>query len=596
MPKYVIGIDLGTTNCVIAYSPLDVEKAEVHILPIPQLVTPAVVDHRDSLPSFLYLPTDTELQGTDYSFGKHAEGVPVSVAGEIARKKTADVPDRSIIAAKSWLCHSKVDRRQPILPWNAPESVPKISPLTATQRYLEHLIETWNDAFPDAPIAQQEVVITVPASFDAGARELTREAAIAAGLPEDKLVFLEEPQAAIYAWLNEVGDSWRKNLKLGNTLLVCDVGGGTTDLTLVGVEQEDGDLILKRIAVGEHLLVGGDNMDLALAHYASELLNEKGINLDPWQSVSLWHSCRDAKESLFDMDKGGKTYPVSVLGRGKKMIGGTISVDVNREKASDILCSGFFPKCEKSDKPKRRGMIGFKEIGLPFEHDTAITRHLGAFLSSHDAMPTHVLLNGGVFKANGLRQQLFEVLDAWFPSHKVEHVQSQSGLDHSVAFGAAYYGWMKLRGGIRIRSGTAQSYYVGIETAGLAVPGASRPLKALCVAPFGMEEGTSVDVPGGEIGLVVGETAHFRIFSSTVRKDDKPGDVLDYSHITSQTADLQETDSMETLLSANDATDDYVPIKFHTNVTELGIMELWCDSTISEQCWKLEFSVRDDEA
>ena len=596
MSKFVIGIDLGTTNCVIAYSPLGVDKADVRILPIPQLVAPAVIENRDSLPSFLYLPTDTELQGTDYTFGEKTKKKPISVAGEIARKKTADVPDRSISAAKSWLCHSKVDRRQPILPWNAPESVTKISPLTATQRYLEHLIKTWNNTFPDAPIAQQEIVLTVPASFDASARELTREAAIAAGLPENNLVFLEEPQAAIYAWLNEVGDSWRKNLRLGNTLLVCDVGGGTTDLTLVGVEQEEGDLILKRIAVGEHLLVGGDNMDLALAHYASELLNELGTNLNPWQSVALWHSCREAKESLLDGNKAGKPYPVSVLGRGKKLIGGTISVDLDGEKASEILRSGFFPICDKTDKPKRRGLVGFREIGLPFEQDTAITRHLGAFLFSHDAMPTHVLLNGGVFKAAALRQRLFEVLDAWFPSQKVEHVQSQSGLDHSVAFGAAYYGWMKLRGGIRIRGGTARSYYVGIETAGLAVPGAPRPLKAICVAPFGMEEGTSADVPGGEIGLVVGETAHFRIFSSTVRKEDKPGDVLDSSHITSQTADLQETDSMETLLSANDTADDYVPVKFHTNVTELGIMELWCDSTISEQCWKLEFSVRNEDA
>jgi len=612
MKKYVVGIDLGTTHCVLAYARLESEKPEVQLLPIPQLIAPATTENRESLPSFLYLPTEVELQGTDY--GRQP------VVGEIARKRSAEVPDRTISAAKSWLCHSKVDRRQPILPWNTSEKeIPKISPLLATQQYLEHLIAVWEAEFPDAPIAEQEIVLTVPASFDASARELTREAAIAAGLPSSTLVFLEEPQAAIYAWLEEVGDGWRRTLKLGDSLLVCDVGGGTTDLTLIGVEQEQGDLILKRIAVGDHLLIGGDNMDLALAHYVAELFAEKGTNLDPWQSVSLWHSCRAAKENLLGPASskgttpappeegnnspplegvGGGHYAISVLGRGSKLIGGTISVDVKKTEAVNRLQEGFFPICAISDKPRRRGSVGFREIGLPFEQDTAITRHLGAFLSAHGASPSHVLLNGGVFRAQSLRERLFVVLENWFPANKPQHLESQAGLDHSVARGAAYYGWTKQRGGVRIRGGTARSYYVGIETAGLAIPGAPRPLKALCVAPVGMEEGTSADVPSDEIGLIVGETAHFRFFSSTVRKDDRPGTILDSSHITSAEADLQEGDSMETVLPATDAdgneTDDYIPIRFRTNITELGIMELWCDSTISDKQWKLEFSVREE--
>ncbi len=615
MKQYILGIDLGTTNSVLAYSELSGESPEVRLLPIPQLVAPATLENRDSLPSFLYLPSETEQKGNDYRLpttgkkGKPAPS-PESVVGELARWRSAEVPDRTVSAAKSWLCHSKVDRREPILPWNAPEEVPKISPLLATQRYLEHLIAVWEKEFPEAPIAEQEVVLTVPASFDASARELTREAAIAAGLPAEML-FLEEPQAAIYAWLEEVGDSWRKTLTLEDTLLICDVGGGTTDLTLIGVEQEEGDLILKRIAVGEHLLIGGDNMDLALAHYAAGLLAERGTQLDPWQTVSLWHSARAAKEALLAVDekgekdggksgksKKGSTYPISVLGRGTKLIGGTITVDLEKEKVAELLGDGFFPDCELSEKPRRRGMSGFKELGLPFEQETGITRHLGAFLSAHGAKPTHVLLNGGVFKAPLLHERLFEVLGHWFPDRPPQVLESASGLDHAVARGAAYYGWTKQRGGVRIRGGTARSYYIGIETAGLAIPGAPRPLKALCVAPFGMEEGTSCDVPSAEIGLVVGETAHFRFFSSTLRKQDKPGAVLDASHFGAAESDLQETDSMEAELPATagegEPEEDYIPVRFRTRITELGTMELWCDSAVADRHWKLEFSVREE--
>lgn len=615
MKKYVVGIDLGTTHCVVAYVPLDAEKAEVRLLPIEQSVAPSTWENRDSLPSFLYVPTEKECEGTDYvreSSSRGASSSPFTIVGEIARKRSTEVPDRTISAAKSWLCNTKVDRREAILPWNCGEEVPKISPLLATQRLLEQLVESWENAFPDAPIHQQEVVLTVPASFDASARELTREAAIAAGLPLENLLFLEEPQAAIYAWLQEVGEQWRKTLKLGDTLLICDVGGGTTDLTLIGVEEEQGDLVLKRLAVGDHLLVGGDNMDLTLAHHAAELLAEKGTILDPWQSVSLWYHCRAAKEFLLceDMktkknaDAGGKSnpdsYPISVLGRGRKLIGGTITVEMQKQRANELLKEGFFPNCEITERPKRRSQSGFRELGLAFEQDTGITRHLGAFLSAHGVSPTHVLLNGGVFKAEPLKNRLFQVLEDWFPDRKVRHLQSLAGLDHAVALGAAYYGWMKNNGGIRIRGGTARSYYVGIETAGLAIPGAPRPLKALCVAPFGMEEGSSNDVPSDEIGLIVGEPAHFRFFSSTTRKEDRPGTLLDSSHITSSEADLQETDSMETELSGpqtdseEPVNEEYVPVRFQTHITELGMMELWCRAVHCDQKWKLEFSVRED--
>jgi len=591
--KYIIGIDLGTTNSALAYAALDAEHPEVKILPIPQLVAPSTVEPRPLLPSFLYVGSKAEASSKAYDL-PWAAGRDYAV-GEFARRQSADLPDRTVGAAKSWLAHSKVDRHQAILPWGAGEDVSKVSPVTAAKRYLEHLIGAWTQALPEAPIGDQQVVLTVPASFDASARELTREAALAAGLP-DSLVLLEEPQAAVYAWLAAMGERWRKVLKVGETLLVCDVGGGTTDLSLVGVAEEDGELVLRRIAVGSHLLVGGDNMDLLLAHHVAGMFAKKGVQLDPWQSVSLWHSCRAAKETLLSPN-GPKKHPISVLGRGSKLIGGTVTVEVDRAGVTELLTNGFLPNCSIIDNPQRPRMSGFQELGLPYEADTAVTRHVAAFLRNHGSdsapvRPTQVLFNGGVFKADALKSQLMSVLQSWFPEGPApEILTGEHDLDHAVARGAAYYGWAKVHRGVRIRGGTARSYYVGIETAGLAIPGAPRPLRALCVVPFGMEEGTEIDVPSDPIGLIVGQPAHFRFFSSSVRKDDQPG-----SRLTAWSPeDLAETDSLEATLPKDDSDEDhYVPVTFHTRITELGLLELWCVSTRGAGRWKLEFSVRED--
>lgn len=593
LARFAIGIDLGTTNSVLAYVPLDADPPRAEVLPVPQLVAPGTVEARSMLPSFLYLGTDEDATSGNHDLPWRRKGR--EAVGELARRQAADVPMRTVAAAKSWLCHSGVDRRQAILPWNAPAELPKVSPVTASQRYLEHLAAAWKAAFPEAPIAQQHVVLTVPASFDASARELTREAALAAGLPEG-LVLLEEPQAALYAWLADAGDRWRKQLKVGETLLVCDVGGGTTDFTLIGVVEQEGELGLERIAVGDHLLVGGDNMDLALAHALAGKFAEKGVQLDAWQSVALWHSCRMAKETLLTAE-GPKKHPVTVLGRGSKLIKGTISVDLERQAAAELLVDGFFPTCDSASRPARRRASGFREIGLPFETDTAVTRHLAGFLaaqgdSGKPARPTHVLFNGGVFKADLLRARLLDVLGSWFKGGVPPvPLQGQHDLDHAVARGAAHYALAKERGGVRIRGGTGRSYYVGIETAGLAVPGAARPMRALCVVPFGMEEGTEADVPSGEIGLVVGEQAQFRFFSSAVRKHDRAGDVLPAW----TPEELTETAPLETTLpAAEDVAEEYVPVRFHSRITELGMFELWCASTADKRKWKLEFSVREE--
>ncbi|MDX1961748.1 MAG: Hsp70 family protein [Pirellulales bacterium] len=605
-PQYLLGIDLGTTNSVVAYAPLvpstESMAPRIELLPLPQFVAPGTVENRTQLPSFLYLPPPPELQSGQWTPPESlaiADPFAPHVVGEAARRRSAEAPERTVVAAKSWLTHHKVDRRAPILPWNSPSEIPKVSPVAATQAYLAHLAAAWRGVFPTAPLAEQSVILTVPASFDASARELTREAALAAGLPAD-LILLEEPQAAVYAWLAEQGDHWRKVLRVGDVLLVCDVGGGTTDLTLIGVTEAHGELELQRLAVGPHLLVGGDNMDLALAHFVAEKFRETGVDLDPWQAISLWHSCRAAKEELLSAN-GPPVHTIAVLGRGSRLIGGAKTLEVTRGELSALLVEGFFPRCAATAKPLKRRGSGFQEIGLPFEADTAITRHLAAFFQAQGTAfprPSHVLFNGGVFKAQPLRGRLLDVLGEWFTDEATEakrappqELPGQRDLDHAVARGAVLYGWSKQHGGVRIRGGTARSYYVGIETTGLAIPSAPRPLRALCVVPFGMEEGTARGVPSGEIGLIVGEPAQFRFFSSLVRKQDQPGDLLSRWN----EEELQETDSLEaTLPVAQENPDDYVPVTFESVITELGVFELWCVSTRDDRRWKLEFNVREN--
>lgn len=591
---YSIGIDLGTTNSALAFAPLNEIHATVQLLDIPQMTTATVTENRPLLPSFIYCPTEHEKDaGTLLLTGTKKEN---GVLGFFARAQSADVPTRTIAAAKSWLCHTRVDRHQAILPWNAPGDVPKLSPVTASSLYLQHLVRAWNEQHPEAPFEEQQVTLTVPASFDASARDLTREAAKAAGFPGD-FTLLEEPQAALYAWLADRGETWRKDLKVGDLILVCDVGGGTTDFTLISVQEQNGDLELSRLAVGNHILVGGDNMDLALAFAAQALFKEKGHELDAWQSVSLWHACRTAKEALLAID-GPEKFPVTILGRGSRVIGGSLSVDLSRDQIQKTLTDGFFPACALTDTPVKRPASGFKQLGLPYESDTAISRHLARFLTSHAGehqtavRPTHLLFNGGVFKANALKDRVLDILNDWFGAKESPRTLSGNhDLDYAAARGAASYGRIKLNGGMRIRGGTARAYYIGIETAGLAVPGAPRPLHALCVVPHGMEEGTALNVPGEEIGLVVGEPVHFRFFSSASRTDDKPGHIL-----TSWSEDdLEETDSLEANLpAAENSEGGYVPVTIETRVTELGTLELWCASTVSNEKWKLEFSVRDE--
>ncbi len=594
MTRYSIGVDLGTTNCAIAFAETEGDSSEVEVLPVSQVTAPSTLEPRTALPSFLYLATEQEVEGSvfDLSWADSRD----YVVGEYARGQSAQVPTRSVSAAKSWLSNSRVERHQPILPWDAPEEVGKISPVEASKRYLEHLKASWDEAHPDDPFAEQQVFLTVPASFDANARELTREAALAAGFPKS-MTLLEEPQAAVYSWLGSMGDEWRKEMAEGDVLLICDVGGGTTDFTLIRAIDEEGELALERIAVGNHILVGGDNMDLALAHHARTRFQEQGTEVDAWQSVALWHSCRQAKETLLS-SPDATSHKVTIPGRGSKLIGGAVSTEIERKDVIQILVDGFFPACGVDDRPVRSIGSGFQEVGLPFESDPAVTRHLAQFLGNQSkdgeeaVRPTRVLFVGGCLKAEAFQERLLEVLASWFDAGEVQPLQKDPDLDFAVSRGAAYYGLVKSGKGVRIRGGAGHSHYIGVETAGLAVPGMPRPLKAICVLPFGMEEGTETDVPGSEVGLVIGEEATFRFFSSSERQEDEAGTVLG----SWSDSELVESRPLELTLDAEAGAEGVqIPVRFRSRLTELGMFELWCVGSEPGQEWKLEFSVRDQD-
>lgn len=593
-PRFVVGIDLGTTNCALAYVDSSVpvpqgEHPKVQTFAIPQLTAPGTVGSQTTMPSFLYLAGEHDLPAEQRKLPWKDEA-PGAV-GLLAREQGAKVPARLVSSAKSWLCHPGVDRKGKILPWGIedPNITDRVSPLEASARYLEHLRRAWDHEVAKGDeallLANQDVLITVPASFDAVARELTVEAAKMAGL--ERITLLEEPQAAFYSWLEKQGDGWRKALKVGDLVLVCDVGGGTTDFTLIAVKEQGGNLELERTAVGEHLLLGGDNMDVTLAHLLAERLKGQGQNLDAWQSRGLWYSCQRAKEEILG-DQKKESSPVVVLGRGSKLIGGTIKTELTRDDVVKTIVEGFFPKVGKDAKPILRQKTGFQEIGLPFEPDASITKHLARFLSrQNDAKPTAILFNGGVFKGGELRSRTLEVLSSWLPA-PAKALEGED-LDLAVARGAAYYGLVRRGKGVRIRGGTARSYYVGIASSMPAVPGVPPPLKALCVAPMGMEEGSEVEVRGREFALLVGEPAEFKFLGSTTRKTDQPGALVDRW----EDGEIAELAPVTTTLEdgKEGAT---IPVKLHAKVTEIGTLELSCVAKDGRR-WKLEWNVRESE-
>jgi molecular chaperone DnaK (HSP70) len=599
-PVHAVGIDLGTTHCALSSVDLELSEGEniaESAFAVPQLIAPGQVEKRALLPSFMYLPHDSELPPDALTLPW--PGFPSRFAvGEIARSLGVKSAARLVSSAKSWLGYTAIDRRAAILPAGAPAEVPKVSPLDASVRYLEHPRAAWDAEHPDAPLAQQLVTITVPASFDPAARELTAEAARAAGLGH--AVLLEEPQAALYSWVSNTRGDWRSQVGLGDVILVIDVGGGTSDFSLIAVREQDGELALERIAVGEHILLGGDNMDLALAYLLRTQLEASGTTLDPVQLATLTQAARVAKEKLLT-DLGAQAASVSIPGRGSKLIGGAINTELTRDDLERVLLEGFFPLVEANARPVARPRSALTQIGLPYAQDAAVTRHLAAFLGRQAgavdggeyafARPTAVLFNGGVFKSPLLQDRIVAVLDQWLASVSSEPVRVLQGadLDLAVARGAAYYGHVRTGAGIRIRGGTAMAYYIGVESAMPAVPGMPPPMQALCVAPFGLEEGTRAELPQAEFGLVVGEPVRFRFFGSSVRRDDQAGDVLD-RWTGEEMTELQEIEAM--LPSEGHGPGEVVTVQLQAGVTEVGTLELEAVERAGDQRWKVELDTR----
>ncbi len=612
-PRYAIGIDLGTTHCALAWvdtQASDGEKVSQGVLEIPQLIGPGATEGKSLLPSFIYLPHTSEMTAGDLALPwATGNSAPDFAVGELARTRGAATPIRLVSSAKSWLCHPGVDRRGPLLPMDAPEEVLRISPLEASIRYLSHLRAAWDAQHPEALLAQQDVTVTIPASFDPAARELTAEAAQAAGLAH--LTLLEEPQAALYSWIERSTGEWRKQVRQGDIILVVDVGGGTTDLSLMAVLERDGNLELQRVAVGEHILLGGDNMDLALAYGVARKLATEGKQLDPWQTRALAHACRNAKETLLT-DPAVIAVPVVVPSRGSKLIGGSIRTEVTRQELEQTLLEGFFPQAAASDQPISRARAALTQLGLPYAQDAAITRHLAAFLTRQrgataqlDGLgaglpesatflhPTAVLFNGGVLKSGAISERVLSILNGWLQAEGAAPARLLAGadLDLAVSRGAAYYGYVRRGRGVRIRGGTAQAYYVAVESSMPAIPGMEPPIQALCLAPFGMEEGSEAPLPAQEFGLVVGEPVRFRFFGSSVRRQDEVGTTLDFWG----PDELHELQAIEAHLPTQGRTaGEVVRVRLHARITEVGVLELEALPIGGTERWKVELDARGD--
>lgn len=603
-PRFFIGIDLGTTNCTLAYCALEQGEASEDVpiqqFSIPQITKSGVEEECPNLPSFIYFPLDEEL--SSQTTGVSWDPSRPLCTGTLAQSRGAELPSRLIASAKSWLCHSEIDRRAPSLPMGAEEGIEKISPLDACMELLKHLKEAWDHKM-NVPFIEQTVFITVPASFDPSARQLVQEAARQAGYPE--ITLLEEPQAAFYGWMHIHKQDWRNHLHVGDCILVIDIGGGTTDFSLIGVEEEKGNLTLKRLAVGTHLLLGGDNMDLSLAYLAKGKLEQQGQEIDEWQLQSLVHSCRKAKELLLG-DNPPKKVDLTVLGRGSKLIGGSLKTSLTADEIIPFIVEGFAPLVSPTERSQLERRAGLQQLGLPYAQDARLTCQLAKFLSmtgettsasmENFTVPTAVLFNGGTTKASALRQRLLEQLNQWAKHLGKPPVKilRDADYDFAVSKGAVNYGLAKFGKAIRIRSGTSRSYFIGIEDSLPAVPGIPPALKAMCIAPFGMEEGSEFHLETQEFSLVVGEPATFRFFSRATPKLSDGTIPAMGTVVRKWQHELTELHPIETILDKAEGDGKTIRIHIGSKITELGMLEVWCQAA-DHRKWKLEFDVRKNQ-
>lgn len=587
--RYLVGIDLGTTNCALAYIDLQGKPAgrpKVHSLAIPQVVAPFEIAPRELLPSFLYRPGQHDLPAGAAALPW--DKAAADIVGEFARDHGGKVPGRLVSSAKSWLCHAGVERTAPLLPWGAPPDVPKLSPLETSARYLRHLADAWNHSIAKKDSERLEntpVVLAVPASFDDVARTLTVEAAKQAGLT--KIVLLEEPQAAFYCWRHLADEREAKRMQPGMSCLVVDVGGGTSDFSLIAAVEEGGELSFVRQAVGDHLLLGGDNMDLAIARMVEGQI--PAGTLDAGQFAALAQACRHAKERLLGPNAPSQET-VTVVGRGRRVVGGAVSAQLTAAVVQRIIFDGFFPMVQPGDAPQRAARTGLHEMGLPYVQDAAVTRHLAAFWRRHlaDAAPPEaILFNGGVFQPLSVQRRL---LDAIRPLYKAANkadpqMLSSPSLDLAVALGAAVFGWIQHTGGRAIGGGTARSYYVEISGGH-----AGKEMTVLCVVPRHQDEHVEVAIGEPVLDLAVGEPVVFPLWTSTAR-DDPPGTMLQVSP-----GQLRRLPALQTILKAGKragAGPKRVPVTLAARTTAIGTLELSCVAQDGGHRWRLEFSTRD---
>lgn len=590
-PRYVVGIDLGTTNSAVGYVDSAESPWRVRVFAVPQLVAAGQVEARETLPSFHYQPAAGEL-GAGAMRLPWSRQEPEYVVGSFARDQGALAPGRLVVSAKSWLSHSGVDRTAPLLPWHGAPDVERLSPVEVSARYLEHIRLAWDAHFPEHPLAEQDVVLTLPASFDEVARELTIKAAARAGLP--RVVLIEEPQAAFYAWIYKHAADWESLVSPGQKILVCDIGGGTSDFTLIRVRAGQGGKVqFHRVAVGEHLILGGDNLDLALAHHLERRLTGEG-NLEPRVWAILVRRCQRAKETLLGPEAPERLV-VHLPGSGSRVIGGALQVEVTQQEAQDLLLDGFFPQVSLDEKPASR-RSGFQEFGLPYAPDPAVTRYLAAFLTAHrhvaldgeapadrdPARPDIVLFNGGVFESPAIRRRMVEVISRWFRDTDPQWrpiVLDNDRLDLSVARGAAYYGMVRRGAGVRIAAALARTYYLGVE---------SEPPAALCVVPAGIEPGHDVDLASRQFDLRVSEPVEFPLYVSSVRLTDQPGALVPVDR--QQMTPLPPLRTvLRTLKKGEPAR---VSVNLHARLTEIGTLDLWCSEIGGRRTWRLQFDVR----
>jgi len=600
--RFLVGIDLGTTNCAVAYVDThgrDRPAANIEDFALPQLVAPGETAPRAMLPSFVYLPGAHELPPGAARLPWSDQ--PGRIVGEFARFQGAKVPSRLISSAKSWLCHAGIDREAGILPWGSSPEIPKISPVEASASYLCHIRDAWNQTFagddPALRLENQEVVLTVPASFDEAARELTALAAKSAELAT--ITLLEEPQAAFYCWIISHKDRWQREVRAGELILVCDIGGGTTDFSLITVVETPTGPGFRRVAVGDHLMLGGDNIDLALAHHVEKKLGGPRLDTEQWSALRF--ACRTAKEKLLGNGQPGMDrWPVTIAGRGSRLIGGSIQSELTRQEVHEIALDGFFPRVDRGVLPERVAKIGLQEFGLPFVADPAVLKHLSQFLKRHRAEAIHpeahqaddrparpdaILFNGGALTPESVRNRIIDVVTSWFADDPgppyAPRVLTNVSLDLAVARGAAYYGVVRRGGGIRIGGGTARSFYVGLETADATKPW-------LCVVSRDAQEGEEIAIAGHDFDLLMGQPVVFPLASSSVRPDDKPGDLVQ-----ADPDSIRELPPLQSLMRVSrKAKAERAPVSLAARVTEVGTIELWCQSRTDGRRWRLQIQLR----